>query len=75
MNPENAAHPNAYQAAALRYFGLRRRYWRFLLGGLAICVVFWIPLVAFDQQLNIAIHNIFAILLTVGCLLYTSRCV
>jgi hypothetical protein len=52
--------------AARRYTGLRRRYWQFFLGGVALFAVLGTPLIAFGPQLHPVARDVFILPLTVG---------
>ena len=54
--------------AARRYTGLRRRYWRFFLGGFALFAVLGTPLLAFDTHLNSVGRALIGVPLGIGFL-------
>jgi predicted RNA-binding Zn-ribbon protein involved in translation (DUF1610 family) len=54
--------------AARRYTSLRRRYWRFFLGGLALFAALATPLFAFGERLNPVARSMLAVPLILGFL-------
>lgn len=60
--------PDTLAEAARRYTDLRRRFWRFFLGGFALLAVLCIPLFAFGENLDPAVKFVLGMLLTIGFL-------
>ena len=54
--------------AARRYTSLRRRYWRFFLGGIALFAVLGTPLLAFGSRLKPLVQDMLAVPLVLGFL-------